>query len=141
MILTNKEFQMINTLLVLNIIVVILLIGIILLQKSEGGVLGMGGGGSKNGMFTAQSAGNLIKKITNTLGAMLFNIRIALAFLGARKTNTSKSFVETMMEKEEVKEIKTPSFNKINEDKIKDEMKREEIKKEASKKPSAPISK
>lgn len=135
---------MINVLLVLNIIVVILLIGIILLQKSEGGVLGMGGSGSKNGLFTASSAGNLITKTTYVLGAMFFIICITLAILVVRKTNSSKSFVETMMEKNqkrEVKEISIPSVKKIPEDKVKEEMKRDAIKKEAKKKPLAPVSK
>lgn len=134
---------MINLLLVLNIIVVILLIGIILLQKSEGGVLGMGGSGSKNGIFTAQSAGNLITKATYFLGAMFFIICIALAFLVARKNNTSKSFIETMREKNNVKEVKSNSVNFIPEDKMQNEMAKESVKEEikSKKKPSAPISK
>ncbi|MBD5398391.1 preprotein translocase subunit SecG [bacterium] len=134
---------MINVLLVLNIIVVILLIGIILLQKSEGGVLGMGGSGSKNGIFTAQSAGNLITKMTYFLGAMFFIICIALAFLVARKNNSSKSFIETMIEKNNVKEVKSTDVNIIPEDKIKEEMAKESVKEEINtkKKPVAPVSK
>ena len=92
---------MINILLVLNIIVVVLLIGIILLQKSEGGVLGMGGSGSKNGLFTARSAGNLITKTTYILGALFFIICILLAFLVSRR-DTNRSFVATMMEKNKI---------------------------------------
>lgn len=136
---------MINVLLVLNIIVVILLIGIILLQKSEGGVLGMGGSGSKNGIFTAQSAGNLITKMTYFLGAMFFIICIALAFLVARKNNSSKSFIETMMEKNQgnVKEIKSSDIKVIPEDKVKEQMAKESVKEEVNskKKPVAPVSK
>ena len=133
---------MINVLLVLNIIVVILLIGIILLQKSEGGVLGMGGSGSKNGIFTAQSAGNLITKITYFLGAMFFIICIALAFLVARQNNASKSFIKTMMEKESVKEIKTTDVKVIPEDSVKSEMAKESVKEEVNskKKPVVPVS-
>ncbi|MGN0929974.1 MAG: preprotein translocase subunit SecG [Alphaproteobacteria bacterium] len=134
---------MINVLLVLNIIVVILLIGIILLQKSEGGVLGMGGSGSRNGIFTAQSAGNLITKTTYFLGAMFFIICIALAFLVARKNNASKSFVETMMEKNNVKEVKSNDIKIIPESKVKEEMAKESVKDEINtkKKPVAPVSK
>ena len=134
---------MINILLVLNIIVVILLIGIILLQKSEGGVLGMGGSGSKNGIFTARSAGNLVTKITYILGGLFFFICILLAFLVSRRENT-RSFIETMRKKDsvEVKEVKSLPVNKIPEDKVKEELKKEAVKVEASKKkPSAPVSK
>lgn len=133
---------MINVLLVLNIIVVILLIGIILLQKSEGGVLGMGGSGSKNGIFTAQSAGNLVTKITYFLGAMFFIICILLAFLVARQNKVSKSFIETMREKENVKEVKSTGVNVIPEDKVKNEMAKESVKDElnSKKKPIVPVS-
>ena len=127
---------MINILLVLNIIVVVLLIGIILLQKSEGGVLGMGGSGSKNGLLTARSAGNLITKTTYILGALFFIICILLAFLVSRR-DTNRSFVASMMEKNKaknVKEIKVPAVKKIPEDKIKDEIKKEVVKQEALKK-------
>ena len=78
---------MINILLVLNIIVVVLLIGIILLQKSEGGVLGMGGSGSKNGLLTARSAGNLITKTTYILVLVL----TLLLIKGAKATRPSES--------------------------------------------------
>ncbi len=129
---------MINTLLVLNIIVVILLISIILLQKSEGGVLGMGGSGSKNGIFTTKSATTLITKLTYILGALFFIICIALAFLVSRNNHKEKSFVETMMEQEQsVKQVKTPSVKKIPEDDVKKEM----IKQEANSKPQVPTSK
>ncbi|MBP3615961.1 MAG: preprotein translocase subunit SecG [Alphaproteobacteria bacterium] len=134
---------MINILLVLNIIVVVLLIGIILLQKSEGGVLGMGGSGSRNGIFTARSAGNLITKTTYVLGALFFVICIMLAFLVSRREGT-RSFVETMAQKEnvEVKEVKSLPVKKIPEDKVKEELKKEAIKQEAlKKKPSAPVTK
>jgi len=134
---------MINILLVLNIIVVVLLIGIILLQKSEGGVLGMGGSGSKNGIFTTRSAGNLVTKITYILGAMFFLICILLAFLVSRRDG-QKSFVEAMVKKDGVvtKEVKSLPVNKIPEDKVKEELKKEAIKQEAlKKKPVAPTSK
>ena len=133
---------MINILLVLNIIVVVLLIGIILLQKSEGGVLGMGGSGSKNGIFTTRSAGNLVTKTTYILGALFFLICILLAFLVSRRDN-ARSFIETMSKKDavEVKEVKSLSVNKIPEDKVKEELKKEAIKVEAKKKPTAPVTK
>lgn len=135
---------MINILLVLNIIVVVLLIGIILLQKSEGGVLGMGGSGSRNGLLTTRSAGNLITKITYILGALFFIICILLAALVSRREK-SKSFISTMMEKEKssvAREVKSTSVKKIPEENVKRELLKEAVKQEAAKKkPVVPTSK
>lgn len=135
---------MINILLVLNIIVVVLLIGIILLQKSEGGVLGMGGSGSKNGLLTTRSAGNLITKITYILGTLFFIICILLAALVSRREK-SKSFISTMMEKEKssvAREVKSTSVKKIPEESVKRELLKEAVKQEAAKKkPVVPTSK
>lgn len=135
---------MINILLVLNIIVVVLLIGIILLQKSEGGVLGMGGSGSKNGLLTTRSAGNLITKITYILGTLFFIICILLAALVSRREK-SKSFISTMMEKEKssvAREVKSTSVKKIPEENVKRELLKEAVKQEAAKKkPVVPTSK
>lgn len=135
---------MINILLVLNIIVVVLLIGIILLQKSEGGVLGMGGSGSKNGLLTTRSAGNLVTKITYILSALFFIICILLAALVSRREK-SKSFISTMMEKEKssvAREVKSTSVKKIPEENVKRELLKEAVKQEAAKKkPVVPTSK
>jgi preprotein translocase subunit SecG len=111
---------MINILLVLNIVVVVLLIGIILLQKSEGGVLGMGGG-SRNAVFSARAAGGMVTKVTYTLGALFFIICMALAILIANKSDGSKSFVEMMAARSksgEAREVGAPGASKIPEDKM-----------------------
>jgi len=86
---------MINVLFVANIIVVMLLITVILFQKSEGGVLGMGGGG-KGALFTARGAGNLVTKITYWLGGIFFAICMVLAFLVAHENGQMKSFIQVM---------------------------------------------
>ena len=67
-------------LLVAIIIVAIALTGIVLLQKSEGGALGMGGGPS--GFMTARGAGNLLTVITWWLAAILFALTIGLTVVG-----------------------------------------------------------
>ena len=50
--------MLLGFLLVIQIIVALALTGVILLQRSEGGALGMGGGPS--GFMTARGAGDLI---------------------------------------------------------------------------------
>ncbi|WP_295227411.1 preprotein translocase subunit SecG [uncultured Brevundimonas sp.] len=67
-------------LLVAIIIVAIALTGIVLLQKSEGGALGMGGGPS--GFMTARGAGNLLTVTTWWLAAALFILTIILTVVG-----------------------------------------------------------
>ncbi|WP_376752004.1 preprotein translocase subunit SecG [Brevundimonas nasdae] len=67
-------------LLVAIIIVAISLTGVVLLQRSEGGALGMGGGPS--GFMTARGAGNLLTVITWWLAAILFALTIGLTVVG-----------------------------------------------------------
>jgi preprotein translocase subunit SecG len=129
---------MINILLVLNIVVVVLLIGIILLQKSEGGVLGMGGG-SRNAVLSARMAGGMVTKITYTLGALFFIICMALAILVARKSEGSKSFIEMMSSRgrtEAVREVGVPTTAKVPEDSMGES--KPEAKGVPAKKPAAP---
>ena len=130
---------MINTLFVLNIIVVVLLIGIILLQKSEGGVLGMGGSGTKNGVFSTRTANTFITRLTYILAGLFFTICMLLAALVSHREK-QKSFIETMAEKEnKAKEVKTPNINKIPEGKVKRELLQETVKRQALKnKPKPP---
>ena len=67
-------------LLVVMILVSIALAAVVLLQRSEGGALGMGGGPS--GFMTARGAGNLLTKTTWALAAMFFICALSLTILG-----------------------------------------------------------
>ncbi len=67
-------------LLVVMIVISVALTGVILLQRSEGGALGMGGGNS--GFMTARGAGNLLTRTTAILGAAFFICAIALTVAG-----------------------------------------------------------
>jgi preprotein translocase subunit SecG len=67
-------------LLVTMILISVALTGLILLQKSEGGALGMGGGPS--GFMTARGAGNLLTKTTWVLAFMFFACAIGLTITG-----------------------------------------------------------
>jgi len=74
-------------LLALNIAVCICLVGVVLLQRSEGGALGMGGGPS--GFMTARGAGNLLTQLTWGLGIAFFVISLVLVVLSGRATGGS----------------------------------------------------
>lgn len=67
-------------LLVAMILISVALAGVILLQRSEGGALGMGGGPS--GMMTARGAGNLLTQTTWILAILFFLCAIGLTVLG-----------------------------------------------------------
>ncbi len=78
-----------NILLTIHILVCIALIGVILLQRSEGGAFGMGGGGSGNFM-TARGAGDLLTRITAVLATLFFVLSLTLTLLagGARRSDS-----------------------------------------------------
>src|SRR5271156_449389 len=73
---------MIIVLLVVHLLVAISLVGVILLQKSEGGALGMGGGGM-SGFMTGRSTANLLTRTTAVLAAFFFATSIGLAIMAA----------------------------------------------------------
>jgi len=67
-------------LLVAMIIISIALTAMVLLQRSEGGALGMGGGPS--GFMTARGAGNLLTVTTWWLSGAFFACALALTIVG-----------------------------------------------------------
>ena len=74
--------MLIGVLLTINIIVCIGLIGVVLMQRSEGGALGMGGGGG--GFMTARGAGDLLTRTTWILFSIFLVISLALTILTGR---------------------------------------------------------
>ncbi len=72
---------MIIVLFIVHVLVALALIGVIMLQKSEGGALGMGGGGM-SGFMTGRSTANLLTRTTAILGAAFFATSILLVLLG-----------------------------------------------------------
>ncbi|MBD3835212.1 preprotein translocase subunit SecG, partial [Brevundimonas sp.] len=75
-----NEAMLQTILLAAIILVAIALTGVVLLQRSEGGALGMGGGPS--GFMTARGAGNLLTVTTWWLAAALFALTIVLTVVG-----------------------------------------------------------
>ena len=65
---------------VIHVLIAIALIGVVLLQKSEGGALGMGGGGM-SGFMTGRSTANLLTRTTAILAAAFFATSILLVWL------------------------------------------------------------
>jgi preprotein translocase subunit SecG len=67
--------------LVVHSLIAIALVAVILLQRSEGGALGIGGG--PGGLLTARGAGNLLTKSTGVLAALFLSTSILLAVLAS----------------------------------------------------------
>ena len=78
--------MLLGILLAIHIIVCVCLIGVVLLQRSEGGALGMGGG--PNGMMTARGAGDLLTRTTWILGTLFFILSLALTLLTGRQSGS-----------------------------------------------------
>ncbi|MBM3565168.1 MAG: preprotein translocase subunit SecG [Alphaproteobacteria bacterium] len=84
---------MTTVLLVIHLILAIALVGIILIQRSEGGGLGIGGGGM-GGFMTGRATANLLTRTTAILAAGFMATSIALAVL-ANVTRAPKSILDT----------------------------------------------
>lgn len=68
--------------LVFHLLIVLALIGVVLLQRSEGGGLGMGGG-SGGGLVSVRGSANLLSRATKYLAAVFFATSITLAILAS----------------------------------------------------------
>jgi preprotein translocase subunit SecG len=74
---------MIILLLAVHILIAIALVGVVLLQKSEGGALGMGGGGM-SGFMTGRSTANLLTRATAILAAAFMASSVLLVVINNR---------------------------------------------------------
>jgi preprotein translocase subunit SecG len=71
---------------VIQAIVAAALVGIVLMQRSEGGGLGIGGGGSPGGLMNARGAADFLTRTTKWLAVIFVILAIALAALAVRET-------------------------------------------------------
>lgn len=85
---------MIAVLLTLHVLIVLALIGVVLLQRSEGGALGIGGGGGGGGFLTGRGAANALTRTTSILAALFFATSMALAIAAGRGDQESAVFEE-----------------------------------------------
>jgi preprotein translocase subunit SecG len=87
---------MTTILLVIHLLIALALVGTVLLQRSEGGALGIGGGGGGGGaMFSSRGAANVLTRVTAGLAAAFFLTSIALTIL-ARGDQAPRSVFEGM---------------------------------------------
>ena len=72
-----------NVVLIIHLLLALALIGVVLLQRSEGGGLGMGGGGA----VTDRAAGTAMGKVTWILAIGFICTSIALTIIAAEKSS------------------------------------------------------
>lgn len=75
---------MITVILVIHLLIAVGLVGVILIQRSEGGGLGIGGGGG--GLMTGRAGANLLTRTTAVLAAAFFVTSLGLAWLSTGST-------------------------------------------------------
>jgi preprotein translocase subunit SecG len=71
-------------LVVIHVILAVALIAVVLLQRSEGGALGIGGGGGMSGFMTGRGASNLLTRATAVLALCFMLTSLGLAWLAGR---------------------------------------------------------
>ncbi|WP_265499379.1 preprotein translocase subunit SecG [Paracoccus beibuensis] len=77
-----------NVILTVHLILAVLLTGVVLLQRSEGGGLGMGGGGGAGGVMSGRQAASAMTRLTWIFGIAIFCTSLALTVLAARQATT-----------------------------------------------------
>ena len=75
-----------NVLLIIHLILAAVLIGLVLLQRSEGGALGIGGGGG-GGMVSSRGATTGIAKATWGVAAAFIVTSLTLTVIAAQSSN------------------------------------------------------
>ncbi len=88
-----------NILLVLNIIIAIILVLLILMQKSEGGALGIGVS-QENFMFS-RSAGNFMTKATAIVATLFIICSLGLTIISRDELSPTGSVLDIVEEKSE----------------------------------------
>ena len=94
-----------NIILILNIILAILLVAIILLQKSEGGALGLGV--SQDSFISSRSAGSLLTKVTAIIATLFIITSISLTII-SKEEYSSSSVLEKVEEEKDLSEPQIP---------------------------------
>ncbi len=91
---------MLNVIIVIHLLLALAMVGVILLQRSEGGALGIGGGG---GVMSGRAAGNLLTRATGILATGFFITSLGLALLSndrGRQSSIMDAPIETPIQQQ-----------------------------------------
>lgn len=104
---------MTTVILVIHVMLAVALVAVVLLQRSEGGALGIGGGGGMGGLMTGRATANLLSRTTAILAACFMLTSLTLAYL-SRLSQEPTSIMQQPAGQQlpatpEVPQSKTPS--------------------------------
>ena len=88
-----------NTLLVINIILAAILVVLVLIQKSEGGALGIGI--SQDNFMFSRSAGNFLTKSTAVIAALFIICSLSLTIISRSELESAGSVLDKIEENQE----------------------------------------
>jgi preprotein translocase subunit SecG len=97
-----------NILLVVNLVIAIVLVLLILVQKSEGGALGIGV--SQDNFMLSRSAGNFMSKATAVVATLFIICSLALTIISRGELTPTSSILDIIEEKSD----DTPSIPENN---------------------------
>ncbi|ESW61617.1 MAG: preprotein translocase subunit SecG [Rhodobacter sp. CACIA14H1] len=95
-----------NVVLTIHLILALLLVGIVLLQRSEGGGLGMGGG---NSVMTGRGAATALQKLTWVFAAAFIVTSMTLTYLAASKADSESVLDQIGVEAPAAEEGQAPA--------------------------------
>ena len=98
-----------NILLILNIILAAILVVLVLLQKSEGGALGIGV--SQDNFMFSRTASNFFTKATAIVATLFIICSLSLTIIGRKDLPSSTSVIDKIEEKEDDSLPKIPKNN------------------------------
>lgn len=98
-----------TVLIVFHLMIVVALVGSVLLQRSEGGALGVGGGG---GFMTGRGQANVLTRATAILAALFFVTSLALSII-ASYSRAPKSILDTATQRSQPVGSTAPAGNPL----------------------------
>jgi preprotein translocase subunit SecG len=81
-------------LLIIHLFVTLALIGVVLIQRSEGGGLGIGSSQGMGSFMSGRGTANLLTRTTAILGTIFFLLSLALALLNRGTTGVGRSILD-----------------------------------------------
>lgn len=91
---------MLEVLLVVHLLACVALVIAVLLQRSEGGALGMGGGGAGAGLMSGRGVAGVLVKVTMGLAAAFFVTSLTLTRLNTEESRRPSDVERELLEQE-----------------------------------------
>ena len=85
---------MVTLLLIVHVFVTLTMIGVVLIQRSEGGGLGIGSTQGMGAFMTGRGTANLLTRATAILAAIFFALSLGLALLNRGTAGVGRSILE-----------------------------------------------